>query len=50
MNNKKTANFRDNKFTEELGQEAVAIVDKRVREGLPIQWVQIELVQQLQEK
>lgn len=31
--------FRDNKFTEELGREAVAMVDKRVREGLPTQSV-----------
>lgn len=31
--------FRDNKFTEELGREAVEMVDKRVREGLPTQSV-----------
>ena len=31
--------FRDYKFTEELGREAVAMVDKRVREGLPVQSV-----------
>ena len=31
--------FRDYKFTEELGREAVAMVDKRVRVGLPVQSV-----------
>ncbi|MGV0964697.1 NAD(P)-binding domain-containing protein [Empedobacter falsenii] len=36
---KRPPDFRDNKFTEELGREAVAMVDKRVREGLPTQSV-----------